>query len=211
MTALRIGSSLLLLLAATVNASAAPPYDGSRPMQCAIETVMICSDPTICVLGTAQTVNLPSVLNVDVDKKLISGAATGRTIKIAWVNRQGGRLLVGGSELGGGWTMAVAEATGARASAVIVRGGGLILFGNWTSSWSYAGNRAPLQAVEATIGRHAQEVDHDRDDVPHDDRSRHDQQPVVDPGELEHAHDARHPRIHALARPPSQHRDQIRQ
>jgi hypothetical protein len=133
MTALRIGSSLLLL-AAAVNASAAPPYDGTKPMQCAIETVMICSDPTVCVRGTAQTVNLPQVLNVDVDKKLISGAATGRTIKIAWVNRQAGRLLVGGSELGGGWTMAVAEDTGAMSSAVISRASGFILFGSCTSS-----------------------------------------------------------------------------
>ena len=122
------------MLAAVVNASAAPPYDGSKPMQCAIETVMICSDPTVCVRGTAQTVNLPQVLNVDVDKKLISGAATGRTIKIAWVIRQAGRLLVGGSELGGGWTMAVAEDTGAMSSAVISRASGFILFGNCTSS-----------------------------------------------------------------------------
>lgn len=122
------------MLAATLNASAAPPYDGSKPMQCAIETVMICSDPSVCVRGTAQTVNLPSVLNVDVDKKLISGAATGRTVKIAWVNRQAGRLLVGGSELGGGWTMAVAEDTGAMSSAVISRSSGFILFGNCTSS-----------------------------------------------------------------------------
>jgi hypothetical protein len=134
MTALRIGSSLLLLLAATVNASAAPPYDGTKPMQCAIETVMVCSDPSVCVRGTAQTVNLPQVLNVDVGKKLISGAATGRTIKIAWVSRQSGRLLVGGSELGGGWTMAVVEDTGVMSSAVIVRTGGFILFGNCTSS-----------------------------------------------------------------------------
>ena len=129
-----MGSSLLLLLVAAVNASAVPPYDGTKPMQCAIETVMICSDPTVCVRGTAQTVNLPQVLNVDVDKKLISGAATGRTIKIAWVNRQAGRLLVGGSELGGGWTMAVVEDTGAMSSAVISRASGFILFGNCTSS-----------------------------------------------------------------------------
>ena len=40
----------------------------------------------------------------------------------------------GGSELGGGWTMAVAEDTGAMSSAVIVRTGGFVLFGNCTSS-----------------------------------------------------------------------------
>jgi hypothetical protein len=134
MIILRIGIGVWLLLAAAVAASAAPPYDGTKPMQCAIKTVMVCSDPSVCVRGTAQTINLPSVLNVDVEQRLISGAATGRTIKIAWVNREGGRLLVGGTELGGGWTMAVAETTGAMSSAVIARNGGFILFGNCTSS-----------------------------------------------------------------------------
>ena len=135
MTFLRIGlTALLLLAAAVVVASAAPPYDGSKPMQCSIESTMICSDPSVCVRGTAQTVNLPPVLNVDVGQRLISGAATGRTIKIAWVNNEGGRLLLGGTELGGGWTMAVSQESGAMSSAVIVRSGGFLLFGNCTAN-----------------------------------------------------------------------------
>ena len=135
MIVLRVGLSVLLLLAGTVvAASAAPPYDGTKPMQCAIQSVMICSDPSVCVRGTAQTANLPEVLNVDVGQRLISGAATGRTIKIAWVSRDSGRLLVGGTELGGGWTMAVAEDSGVMSSAVIVRSGGFLLFGSCSSS-----------------------------------------------------------------------------
>jgi hypothetical protein len=135
MTFLRIGlTALFLLAAAVVVASAAPPYDGSKPMQCSIESTMICSDPSVCVRGTAQTVNLPPVLKVDVGQRLISGAATGRTIKIAWVNNEGGRLLLGGTELGGGWTMAVSQESGAMSSAVIVRSGGFLLFGNCTAN-----------------------------------------------------------------------------
>jgi len=134
MTFVRIASSVLLVLVFAVVAAAAPPYDGSKPMQCSIETVMVCSDPSVCVRGTAQTVNLPQVLNVDVANRLISGAATGRTIKIAWVNNDGGRLLIGGTELGGGWTMAVGADTGAMSSAVIVRSGGFLLFGKCSSS-----------------------------------------------------------------------------
>jgi len=135
MTILRIGLSALLLLAAAVAiAFAAPPYDGSKPMKCSIETTMICSDPNVCVRGNADTVGLPGVLNVDVGQRVISGAATGRTIKIAWVNTDGGRLLIGGTEMGGGWTMAVSQDTGAMSSAVIVRSGGLLLFGSCTSS-----------------------------------------------------------------------------
>ncbi len=134
MIAFRIGSSAVLLFAIATSAGAAPPYDGTKPMKCAIQTVMVCSDPSACVRGSAQTVNLPAVLDIDVGKRLISGAATGRTIKIAWMERQGGRLLVGGTEMGGGWTMAVAEDTGAMSSAVIARSGGFMLFGSCSSS-----------------------------------------------------------------------------
>ena len=134
MMAFRIGLSAVLLLAVAVCAGAAPPYDGTKPMKCAIQTVMVCSDPSACVRGSAQTVNLPAVLDVDVGGRLIGGAATGRTVKIAWVERQGGRLLIGGTELGGGWTMAVAEDTGTMSSAVIARSGGFMLFGSCSSS-----------------------------------------------------------------------------
>jgi hypothetical protein len=135
MKVLRVGLCALLTLAAAVAvAGAAPPYDGSKPMQCSIETVMVCSDPNVCVRGSAATVNLPPVLNVDVGQRLISGAATGRTIKIAWVNNDAGRLLVGGTELGGGWTMSVAAQSGAMSSAIISRSGGFLMFGTCSAN-----------------------------------------------------------------------------
>ena len=134
MTFVRIASSVLLVLVFAVVAAAAPPYDGSKPMQCTIETTMICSEPSVCVRGNADTVGLPQVLNVDVGQRVISGAATGRTIKIAWVNNDGGRHLIGGTELGGGWTMAVKQDSGAMSSAVIVRSGGFLMFGTCSSN-----------------------------------------------------------------------------
>ena len=124
----RIGL-VAVLLAAAVSAGAAPPYDGSKPMQCAISTVMVCSDPSVCVRGTAATVNLPPVLIVDAGQKVISGAATGRTVKITSVEREGGRLLLAGSESGGSWNLAVVEDSGAMSSVVLVRNGGFVMFG----------------------------------------------------------------------------------
>ena len=53
----------MLLFAIAASAGAAPPYDGTKPMKCAIQTVMVCSDPNACVRGSAQTVNLPGVLD----------------------------------------------------------------------------------------------------------------------------------------------------
>src|SRR5262249_33806899 len=91
---LRVPWQSAVLLAIAVTTGAAPPYDGSKPMQCSISTVMVCSDPAVCVRGNAATVNLPPVINVDVGQKVISGAATGRTIKITSSEREAGRLLL---------------------------------------------------------------------------------------------------------------------
>jgi hypothetical protein len=129
----RIGL-MAVVLAVAVTAGAAPPYDGSKPLQCAISTVMVCSDPSVCVRGTAATINLPPVLNVDVGQKLISGAATGRTIKITSVEHEGGRLLMSGTESGGSWNLAVVEDSGAMSSVVLVRDGGFLMFGTCTSN-----------------------------------------------------------------------------
>lgn len=128
----RIGL-MAVVLAVAVTAGAAPPYDGSKPLQCAINTVMVCSDPSVCVRGNASTVNLPPVLNVDVGQKLVSGAATGRTIKITSVESEGGRLLLAGSESGGSWNVAIVEDSGAMSSVVLVRNGGFLMFGTCSS------------------------------------------------------------------------------
>ena len=128
MLVMRIGL-IAVMLAVAITAGAAPPYDGTKPMQCAISTVMVCSDPSVCVRGTAATVSLPPVLNVDVPQKVISGAATGRTVKITSVEREGGRLLLAGSESGGSWNVAIVEDSGAMSSVVLVRDGGFLMFG----------------------------------------------------------------------------------
>src|SRR2546430_526939 len=101
-------------------ASATKPVDGSAPMQCAIQTVMVCDDPSICVRGSAQTVNLPPVVKVDVAERLISGAATGRTVRITSVSRGSGRLLLQGEEVGMNgfaWDMVIVEASGVMSGA----------------------------------------------------------------------------------------------
>jgi len=128
----RIGL-VAVLMAVAVAASAAPPYDGSKPMQCAINTVMVCSDPSVCVRGTAATINLPPVLIVDVGQRLISGSATGRTIKITSTDRDAGRLLISGSEYGGSWNVAIIEDSGTMSAVALVRNGGFLMFGTCSS------------------------------------------------------------------------------
>ena len=118
-------------------ASATKPVDGSAPLQCAIQTVMVCDDPSICVRGSAQTVNLPPVVKVDVAKRLISGAATGRTVRITSVSRGSGRILLQGEEVGMNgfaWDMVIVEASGVMSGAVLSHGGGFLMFGGCSTS-----------------------------------------------------------------------------
>jgi hypothetical protein len=121
---------VLLLSVATAHAA---PYDGTTPMKCKIETVMICSDPSACVRGTAATALLPPVLNVDVPGRLLSGDKAGRTIKIVSVGRGATRLLLHGEEVemsGTAWNMVVDQKSGAMTAAVLSYNGGFLVFGS---------------------------------------------------------------------------------
>ncbi len=132
-----LGLVCVLLLASVSVARAQAKYDGSTPMKCTVKTVMVCSDPTVCVLGTAQTVNLPSVLMVDVGARLVSGDASGRTWRITAVGRGGGRLMLHGEEietLGAAWNVSIVEASGAMSAAVLSQAGGFLMFGACSSA-----------------------------------------------------------------------------
>lgn len=119
-------------LLVSVSSAHAASYDGSTPMKCAIQTVLVCHDPSGCVRGTAQTISFPPVVTVDVQNRLISGSAIGRTARIISVARGSGRLMLHGQEvetLGNAWDIVVEEASGAMTGAVLSHGGGFLLFG----------------------------------------------------------------------------------
>lgn len=109
----------------------AAPYAGTTAMKCTIQTVMVCNEPSTCVRGTAATANLPPVLIVDVANKLISGAATGRSIQIMSIDRGAGKMMLRGLDvqtLGIAWDLVVDEKSGTMAGAVLSEGG-YLLFG----------------------------------------------------------------------------------
>src|SRR5689334_4645223 len=127
----------VLLLAAGVAGAAAAPYDGSAPLKCSIDTVMICSDPSVCVRGTAATALLPQVLSVDVPNRRLGGDGSGRTIKIVWVGHGQGRMLLHGEEVvmsGTAWNMVVDETSGEMTGAALTQAGGFIVFGKCSGS-----------------------------------------------------------------------------
>ena len=124
------------VLLVSVSSAHAASYDGSTPMKCAIQTVLVCNDPSGCVRGTAQTISFPSVVTVDVGNRLISGSAIGRTARISSVAHAAGRLMLHGQEvetLGNAWDVVVEQASGAMTGAVLSHGGGFLMFGACTA------------------------------------------------------------------------------
>jgi hypothetical protein len=84
------------------------------------------------VRGTAHTVSLPPVFTLDVNKRLISGDAAGRTVRIESVGHGAGQLMIHGQEvetLGKAWGLTVTEKTGAMWGAVLSPIGGMLIFG----------------------------------------------------------------------------------
>jgi hypothetical protein len=123
---------LVAILFSSVCTAQAAVYDGSTPMQCAIKSVMVCDDPSICVRGTAQTISLPSVLSVDVGRRLVGGDASGRTVRITAVGHGAGRLMLHGEQMdpvGVAWNVVIVEDSGAMSGAVLSRSGGFLMFG----------------------------------------------------------------------------------
>ena len=94
MKVLTVAVTLVVSVSSVSLARAAGPYDGSKPLKCRIQHTYVCSDPTICVRGTAETVMLPPVLVVDVPNKVVTGDASGRTARITAVGHGQGRMLL---------------------------------------------------------------------------------------------------------------------
>ena len=124
----------LSLIASTAYAS---PYDGSLPMSCALQTVMMCGEPLSCVRGTAASALLPPVIKIDVAERTLRGDAAGRVVKIVSVGHGGGRLVLHGDEVamsGTAWNVVVEEKSGALTGAVLTYVGGYLVFGSCAAS-----------------------------------------------------------------------------
>jgi hypothetical protein len=110
--------------------AAAGPLDGSVPIVCASTEIRECDAAGECARRTAEQIDLPVLLRVDVGRKLLSSLnAVERSAPIHAVQREDGRLVLHGGQGGRGWTAVIVEATGRLSATVIDDVAGFIIFG----------------------------------------------------------------------------------
>jgi hypothetical protein len=132
-----LATGLVLLALAAATPSAALAMDGSKPMLCAVTTVMECDVEGKCQRITPQLhPDFPAVLRLDVPQKTITpvGSPAGRKTEIKAVSRLDGRLVLHGDENGRGWAATVAEDTGRMSAGIVTDEFAFNLFGTCTES-----------------------------------------------------------------------------
>jgi len=127
-------AALALLAAAPVligSARAAGPYDGTRPLLCAVANVMECDDSGKCERHLNDD-NDHSItfLRIDVGAKTVK--AGNRTATVKAVSNIDGALILQGGENGRGWSATIAEDTGRMAAAIVDNDHTFSIFGGCT-------------------------------------------------------------------------------
>jgi hypothetical protein len=110
--------------------AAAADFDGSKLLICATVEAMDCASGQTCTKGRPEDIDAPAFMRIDFKKKTIVGPK--RTTKIVSLERGGQQLLLQGTELGYGWTLALDQASGKMAVTLANREGVFVLFGSCT-------------------------------------------------------------------------------
>jgi hypothetical protein len=104
--AISLAATLAILLA-PLTASAKGPFDGSKPLLCAIHDADECIEDGPCLDGDADDVRLPAFVRIDVKGKKIMILDDGREDEVTTiqnVSKSDGALVIQGVEGGRGWT-----------------------------------------------------------------------------------------------------------
>ena len=135
MLRMRIVLAVLALLAAPLlligRAGAAGPYDGSKPLLCAVANVMECDDQGKCERHlTDDNDHSITFLRIDVGAKTVKAGNRTATVKAA--SNIDGQLILQGGESGRGWSATIDETSGRMAAAVVDTDVTFSLFGGCT-------------------------------------------------------------------------------
>lgn len=134
----RFLSRLALAAAATLPAvTQADNLAGADRFLCASSRVVRCYSVGDCDSGPPWEWNMPSFIQVDLKKKMLStpaASAEQRRSPLTHVQREAGQIIVQGTENGRALSMVIAEETGLASSAIALDGITVTVFGACTPS-----------------------------------------------------------------------------
>lgn len=132
-------NAMMMCGAALISASVgtmASSFDESVPLLCAVTDTVNCDSKGECVEGSAEAVNLPVFLKIDIANKSAQSVREDgeqRTSKIISVHQEADALVLLGVEDNGGWSAAIGEDSGKLTLTAAEEGIGYIIFGACTS------------------------------------------------------------------------------
>jgi len=118
------------------SAALAGNFDGSRELVCAAMQTAACGYGSDCITGTAEDVDFPTFIRINVKKKTISATEEFErdvVTKIKNIKRTEGRLILQGVEQGRGWSLSLSETTGKMVMTASGDGEGFVVFGECTT------------------------------------------------------------------------------
>ena len=114
----------------TAGMASAGDFDGSKLLICAPVEAMDCAAGEACTKGRPDDIGAPRFLRLDVAKKVIVGPK--QTTPILFMDKSDTQLLLQGTELGYGWTLALDQESGTMTTTLVNREEVFVLFGSCT-------------------------------------------------------------------------------
>ena len=109
--------------------------DGTAPVVCATSDTFDCEPSRRCIEDSPEAVNIPRLIRLDLSaKKAFTKGMSGeeRVADIGSQAAQDGELMLQGIQNGFGWTMSIAQDSGAMALTIVGKGAGFVVFGTCT-------------------------------------------------------------------------------
>jgi hypothetical protein len=111
------------------------PFDGGKPFLCALSELAECDAGNGCKPATAESIDAPPFLRVNVGAKKLTGTRPGGEqveTKILDQNTDGGQLILQGVENARGWSVAIDQMSGHMTVSVAGRSLAFVAFGHCT-------------------------------------------------------------------------------
>ncbi len=117
--------------------TSAGDVSNSKKLICAPVTAVECGVEGSCDRGTAESIDFPRFIRIDLEKRLALGEAPDgktRTSKIMNVVDSEGSLILQGAQLGRGWSAVINKATGRLVVTVSASDFAVVVFGACTAN-----------------------------------------------------------------------------